>query len=233
VIYTTLELPGNQTELIQSVHKAGKPVVVVLINTRALAITWCTENVAALVEAWEPGLMGGQAVADILFGNVNPSGKLPISFPRSSGHLKCYYNSTPLRLKRYGNSTAEPIFPFGYGLSYTTFAYSNLTCPHEAKIGERIVISVDVTNTGNRDGDEIVLLYVKDLQASVVMPLKELKAFQRVSLRSGETKTVALMLGPQSLSLVNAELERIVEPGAFEIKIGNLIQHLTVVKEDA
>ena len=165
-------------------------------------------------------MLGGQAVAEAIFGKINPSGKLPISFPRSSGHLKCFYNYTPLRLKKYGNSTAAPLFPFGHGLSYTTFTYANLKCQKSAKVGETVTVSVDVTNAGDRDGDEIVLLYINDRISSVVTPVKELKAFQRVCLKAGETKTVTLRLGPDAFSLINADIERVVEPGLFDIMVG-------------
>jgi len=217
--YTTLDLPGNQRQLIQALHKTGTPVIVVLINGRALSVTWCAENVPAILEAWEPGLLGGQAIAEAIFGKINPSGKLPISFPRSSGHLKSFYNHTPLRLKKYGNSTASPLFPFGHGLSYTTFTYANLKCQKMAKIDETVTVSVDVTNSGDQDGDEIVLLYINDRISSVVTPIKELKAFQRVSLKAGETKTVTLKLVPDAFSLINADIERIVEPGLFDIMV--------------
>ncbi|MDH3998782.1 MAG: glycoside hydrolase family 3 C-terminal domain-containing protein, partial [Desulfuromonadales bacterium] len=178
--YTTLQLPGNQKQLIQAIQATGTPVVVVLINARPLAVSWCAENVPAILETWEPGLLGGKATAEVIFGKVNPSGRLPISIPRSVGHLQCVYNYTPQRLGRYGDSTAAPLFPFGHGLSYTEFKYSNLKCPKESKAGEPITVTVSVTNAGNRDGREIVLLYTRDMLASVAMPVKELKAFQPV-----------------------------------------------------
>ncbi|HEY5621282.1 MAG TPA: glycoside hydrolase family 3 N-terminal domain-containing protein, partial [Pontiella sp.] len=199
--YSSLQLPGNQLQLIQEIQKTGTPVVVVLINARALAIKWCKENVPAIVEAWEPGMLGGQAVAEVLFGKVNPSGRLPISFPQSVGHLQCAYNLTPARGHgRYGDSSADPLFPFGHGLSYTTFAYTNLKHPEQVRVGEPVEVTVDVTNTGGREGDEVVLLYLNDQISSVVTPPKELKAFQRISLKAGETRTVKLTLPPAAFS---------------------------------
>ncbi len=218
---TTLTLPGRQRELIEAALSTGKPTVLVLINSRAMAIKWCAEHVPAILEAWEPGLYGGQAAAEILFGDVNPSGKLPITFPRSVGHLRVQYYRTPMRLDKYADDVADPLFEFGHGLSYTRYQYTNLTLPHQVGPGEKITIQVDVTNAGERDGDETVLLFVNDVISSVTTPMKELKGFQRLSLKAGETKTAVFELDPMALSLVNAEMKRVVEPGRFEVFIGS------------
>jgi beta-glucosidase len=209
--------------LIKAIHATGTPVVVVLINRRGIAINWCAENVPAIIEAWEPGCMGGQAIADILFGIVNPSGRLPLSFPRSSGHLKCYYNHFPLRLGHYGDSPASPVYPFGHGLSYTTFEYSNLSSPETASADSCVKISVDVTNTGKRDGEHVVLLYASDPVGTVARPIKQLVAFQRISLKVGQSLTVTFDLDiNDSLSSYNANMERVVEPGEFILTVGDL-----------
>lgn len=226
----TLELTGLQNELVKRVVETGTPTVVVLINGRALAIPWIAENVSAVLEAWNPGEKGGNAVADILFGDVNPSGKLPVTFPRHAGQLPVYYNHKPSKPywleKGWGNSYADlkesgPLYPFGYGLSYTTFAYNDIRIGSKT-IGPygRTTVECAVTNTGDRSGAEIVQLYIRDRISSIVRPVKELKGFRKVLLEPGETKKVTFEIGYNELKMLDADLKWVVEPGEFEIMIG-------------
>ncbi|MHC4887348.1 MAG: glycoside hydrolase family 3 N-terminal domain-containing protein, partial [Planctomycetota bacterium] len=225
----SLDLAGSQTALITAIHATGTPVIVVLINTRAVAITWCAENVPAILEAWEPGCMGGKAIADILFGRVNPSGRLPISFPRSSGHLKCFYNHSPLRLGHYGDSPATPVYPFGHGLSYTTFEYSRLSGPETADKDDTVEISLDVQNTGTRDGEHVVLMYAGAPVSPVVRPLKRLIAFKRIHLKAGESRTVTFRLDVgESLDDHDANLKRLVDPGEYTLAVGDLAMSIVI-----
>jgi len=220
---TDLSLSGGQQELLEAVHASGTPTVVVLINTKPLTIRWAVEHAAAIVEAWNPGSEGGKAVAGTLFGDRNPSGKLTISFPRHVGQQPVYYNHIP---GWHGGSYVDlpdgPLFAFGFGLSYTTYEYANLRIDQtELRIDEVLRATVDVTNTGRRSGVETVQLYVNDVYSSVTTPGKELKAFQRVTLEPGETKTVAFELPCARLSLINRKLQRVVEPGEFELMVGS------------
>jgi len=181
------------------------------------------DHVPAVVEAWEPGCKGGQAVAEILFGLVNPSGKLPITIPRSVGQIQTVYNYLPSQYSRkYALGQTGPLFWFGQGLSYTTFKYENLRLPAKVSPGENITVTVDVTNTGQRAGDEVVLAYVHDMVSSTTTPVKSLQAFKRISLAPGEKHTVELTIAYDQLALVNAEMKRVVEPGEFEIYVGDL-----------
>ena len=218
----TLELYGKQEELFHLIADTGVPVIVVLINSKPLAIPKVVERAAAIIEAFNPGMLGGQAIAEAIFGQLNPSGKLTISFARHVGQLPVYYNQIPgWHAKRYADLTAEPLFPFGFGLSYTSYRYSKLSVSQrEIKAGESIEVSVDVTNSGEREGLEIVQLYIQDLYSSVTTPVKVLKNFARVSLKSGETKTMTMNLRYEDLSLINSRLEEVVEPGEFEIMVG-------------
>lgn len=226
---TDLGLPGRQLELVQAIAAAGKPVIVVLVNSRPLATEWIANHAAALVEAWEPGAFGGQALAEILFGTVNPSGRLPISIPRSAGHIQTVYNHKPSQYFRdYTIGLTPPLFEFGDGLSYTTFAYGNLRVPAAIAPGQAIPVTVDVTNTGDRAGEEVVLAYVNDVVASVTVPVRELKAFQRIALAPGQTKTAELMIAYDQLALFNQAMHRVVEPGAFDVFVGNQKARFTV-----
>ncbi|HYH00972.1 MAG TPA: beta-glucosidase BglX [Terriglobales bacterium] len=227
----SIDLPGKQRQLLQAVLETGKPVVLVLMTGRPLALAWEAERVPAIVEAWFPGVQGGNAVADVLFGDVNPSGRLPVSFPRSLGQVPLYYSelSTGRPLvdpkatyqSMYLDSPNTPLFPFGYGLSYTTFAYSNLKLSSDKLTKEgKIKVSADVENTGARAGDEIVQLYIRDLVASVARPVKELKGFQRVSLNPGEKKTIEFSITPAQLAFWNAEMKLAAEPGKFKVWVG-------------
>ena len=218
----TLELYGKQEELFHVIADTGVPVVVVLINSKPLAIPKVVERAAAVIEAFNPGMLGGQAIAEAIFGALNPSGKLTISFARHVGQLPVYYNQVPgWHADRYADLTAEPLFPFGFGLSYASYAYSNLKLSkQEITAGESIGVSVDVTNSGEREGMEIVQLYIQDLYSSVTTPVKALKNYVRVHLKAGETKTVTMCLCYEDLSLINSQLQEVVEPGDFEVMVG-------------
>jgi beta-glucosidase len=219
----TLELYGKQEELFHAVADTGVPVVVVLINSKPLAIPQVVERAAAVIEAFNPGMLGGQAIAEIIYGKLNPCGKLTISFARHVGQLPVYYNQIPgWHIDRYADLTAEPLFPFGFGLSYTRYQYSNPSLSQsQIAEGESITVSVEVTNTGDREGLEIVQLYIQDLFSSVTTPIKVLKNFARIHLQPGESKTVDLQLDFEDLKLINAQLEEVVEPGDFEVMIGS------------
>jgi len=226
---TTLDLPGRQLELLQAIHQTGKPYVVVLMNGRPLSINWVAENSPAVLEAWFPGTRGGEAVADVLFGDYNPGGKLPVTFPRSVGQEPLYYNQTPTGrpptnekyTSKYLDVPVPPLYPFGHGLSYTTFRLSNLrlSAPRIATTGS-VDVSVDVENTGRREGDEVVQLYVRDVVASRVRPVKELKGFRRVTLQPGERRALTFKLTPDELGFYNDAMRFVVEPGAFKVMAG-------------
>ncbi|PWB25993.1 glycoside hydrolase family 3 N-terminal domain-containing protein [Flavobacterium sp. HTF] len=217
----TLDLHGMQQELIEAIQKTGTPVVCVLLNGRPLSINWINDNIPAIVEGWFPGEAGGKAVADVLFGNYNPGGKLPITFPKSVGQLPIYYNQKPSAIHRYVSESENPLYTFGYGLSYTTFEYSNfkLSNKYINRNGE-IKVTVDVKNTGNFDGDEVVQLYINDVYSSVTTPEKTLKGFKRVFLKKGETKEVEFVLTAEELSLWNREMKNVVEAGDFQVMVG-------------
>jgi beta-glucosidase len=215
-----LDLPGVQAELIKQVAATGVPTIVVLINGSAVTMLDWIDQVDAVVEAWYPGEVGGAAIAEVLFGDTNPGGKLPITFPRTVGQLPLYYNYKPTgRIYDYVDLSGKPLFPFGHGLSYTTFAYCNLHIRLERK--KVVKISLEVENTGERAGDEVVQLYVHDVVASVARPVKELKGFRRVSLQPQETKEVTFEIAVQQLGLYDARLHYTVEPGEFEIMVGS------------
>jgi beta-glucosidase len=216
-----LDLVGRQNDLIRAVLATGKPTVVMLINSGPLSVTYVAENVPAILEGFYLGEETGTGVADVLFGDYNPSGKLPVSFPRTVGQLPVYYNYKPTAKRGYLYTSREPLYPFGYGLSYTTFEYSNLkVSPAQIGPGGRAQVTVTVTNTGRRAGEEVVELYVRDLVSSVTRPVKELKDFMRVALAPGESKTVSFTITPDKLAFYNLNMERTVEPGAFDIMVG-------------
>lgn len=218
-----LGLPGRQPELIEAVAATGKPVIVVLIGGSAITMPWLP-RVGAVVDAWYPGEAGGDAVADVLFGDANPAGRLPITFPVSEGQLPLYYDHKPTgRGDDYVDLTGMALFPFGHGLSYTTFEYSDLVIDPEAGIPStgRATIRCTVKNTGARDGDEVVQLYIRDLLATVARPVMELKGFQRIHLRPGEQRTLSFGLGPDELRMLDVNLKWVVEPGAFRVMIGS------------
>jgi beta-glucosidase len=227
----SLDLTGFQEELLQAVYATGTPTIAVLINGRPLSIRWTAENIPAILEAWNCGEQGGNAIADVLFGDYNPSGRLPITFPRHSGQLPVNYNYMPSKEywinegwagPRYVDMSVLPLWEFGFGLSYTSFEYSNLQIsPEETGPSGEIFVSVDVKNTGDRDGDEVVQLYIEDVISSLSTPIIELKGFEKLSLATGETKTVRFKLSPEHLSFHNRNLEPIVEPGMFEVMVGS------------
>lgn len=226
----SLDLPGRQEELLKAVVALGKPVALVLLNGRPLSINWAAENVPAILEAWEPGTEGGNAVADILFGDFNPGGKLPVTFPRKGSHAPLYYarnlthspEGSPMYNPRYWDGLPVPLYPFGYGLSYTTFAFSNLKVSSpQVKVGGSVTVSVDVTNTGSAAGDEVAQLYIHQKWGSDTRPMRELKGFERITLQPGETQTVAFELGPKQLGYWSANAGRwIQDAAAFDLWVG-------------
>ena len=218
-----IDLPGMQEELLEAVASTGKPVVLVLMSGRALSVRWAAENIPAILQAWEPGALGGQALAEILCGKVNPSGKLPVTIPRSVGQIPTTYDYKGSQYSRqYSTSRTGCLFPFGYGLSYSTFKYSDAVIASDAIVGaDSTVVSVKVTNAGSMDGDEVVQLYVHDEYASVTRPLKVLKAFRRISLKAGETKTVDFTITPPMLSIWSSCGRWETEPGEFKIFVGS------------
>lgn len=219
----SLDLPGTQPKLVEAVSALGIPIAVVLINGSAISMTDWVDGVGAIVEAWYPGEKGAAAIAEILFGDTNPSGKLPITFPRFVGQLPLYYNYKPSgRITSYVDKAGTALFPFGHGLSYTSFAYQSLQLAFEAGAeGPTVSATFELTNTGNRPGVETVQLYLHDKVASLARPVKELKSFQRISLSPGETKTITFTLEVQALGMYNHHLHWVVEPGEFEFLIGS------------
>ena len=212
---------GRQYDLVKAILEIGKPTIVLLINSGPLSINYIAENVPAILEGFYLGQETGVGVADVLFGDYNPSGKLTISFPRSVGQLPLYYNRKPTARRGYLFTNKEPLFPFGFGLSYTTFAYSNLKVnPARIGVAGEARVSVTVTNTGKRAGDEVVQLYIRDLVSSVTRPIMELKDFKRVSLAPGESKTVEFVITPDKLAFLDLNMKSIVEPGWFDIMVG-------------
>jgi Glycosyl hydrolase family 3 C-terminal domain/Fibronectin type III-like domain len=220
-----------QEDLIKAVYATGTPTVVVLVNGRPLSTRWTAAHVPALVEAWEPGERGGEAVADVLFGNYNPSGRLAISIPRHSGQLPIYYNYKESKAywmgdgwsghRGYVDMPATPLYPFGYGLSYTHFEYSNLKIePAEIHAGGDARVTLDVKNTGSRVGVETVQLYVHEQYAPVSVPVKQLRGFERVALEPGQTRTVSFQLTPEDLQLLDIDMHWRVVPGDFDIMAG-------------
>ncbi len=216
-----LDLVGRQNDLVKAVLATGKPTIVFLINSGALSINYIAENVPAILEGFYLGQETGIAVADVLFGDTNPGGKLPVSFPRTVGQLPIYYNHKPTAKRGYLFTSKEPLYPFGFGLSYTTFNYSNLKIsPEKIGVSEKATVTVTVTNTGKVAGDEVVQLYIRDKVSSVTRPVKELKDFVRINLAPGASRTVSFTLTPDKLSFYDINMKRIVEPGVFDIMVG-------------
>jgi beta-glucosidase len=222
----TLELTGLQERLLQAVSATGTPTILVLINGRPLAVRWAVENVPAIVEAWLPGEKGGQAVAEMLFGSYSPSGRLPVTFPRHVGQLPVYYNYKPSKAFSIGRTgyvdlAATPLWEFGFGLSYTDFKYSDLRIePAQIDQHGAVRVSLDVENTGQIEGQEVVQLYLKHGISPVVTPVKELKGFAKVSLKPGQARRVEFSLNAKDLSVLDNQLRRVVEPGRFEVQLG-------------
>ncbi len=219
---TRLDLIGRQQELVNAMLSTGKPVIVFLFNGSPLSIQYLKENVPVIFECWYLGQECGHAVADVLFGDFNPGGKLPITIPRSAGHLPAFYNYKPSARRGYLFDDVSPLYPFGFGLSYTTFAFKNIRlAKKKIRRDESTRVLVDVTNTGKRAGAEVVQMYVRDCVSSVTRPVKELKGFQKIPLQPGETQTVALDITPESLAFYDIHMKYVVEPGEFEIMAGN------------
>lgn len=227
---TSLDLPGRQLELIQAIHATGKPYVVVLMNGRPLTINWLAENSPAILEAWFAGTQAGNAIADVLFGDVNPGGKLPVTFPRAVGQVPIYYNHKntgrpPTDQKytsKYLDMPVTPLFPFGYGLSYTQFRLTNLQLNKQSiRPDGSLDVSVEVENTGKRAGDEVVQLYLRDTAANVTRPVRELKGFERITLKPGGRRRVSFTLGPEQLGFINRDMRFVVGPGDFKVFVGS------------
>ncbi len=213
---------GLQQQLAEAVVNIGKPAIVILVNGRQLGVEWIADNANALVEAWEPGAMGGQAIAEILYGEVNPSGKLPVTVPRHVGQLQMIYNYKPsMYFHPYAIGESTPLFHFGYGMSYTNYEYSDLKLS-VSEIGkqDKTEVSIKVSNKGSVAGEEIVQLYIRDIYSSVTRPVKELKDFRRISLQPGETKTVTFILPAEKLAFYDKKMNWVTEPGDFEIMAG-------------
>jgi len=227
---SSLDLPGRQLDLVKAVQATGKPLVVVLMNGRPLTINWVVENTPAILETWFAGTQAGNAIADVLFGDVNPGGKLPVTFPRAVGQVPLYYNHMntgrpPDAKNKYTSKYLDvpwtPLFPFGYGLSYTQFKITNLQLSAQRiRPNGQVTVSLDVENVGKRAGDEVVQLYIRDVAASVTRPVKELKGFQRVTLQPGEKKRIEFTLGARELGFYNRTMSFVVEPGEFKVMVG-------------
>lgn len=209
-------------DIIKTAQKSNKPIVTVMLTGRPLILTEIADHSDALLQAWYPGESGGTAIANVLWGDYNPSGKLSVSFPKNQGQLPIYYSKKPSSSRGYVDGNGDPLYEFGYGLSYTTFKYSDMKItPSEHKIGDLINVTMQLTNTGTKDGAEVVQLYINDKISSVTTPVKQLKGFANVFLKAGESKTVTFTITPEHLWLINKDMKRVVEPGDFEIMIGS------------
>jgi beta-glucosidase len=217
-----LSLPGHQEEMINKIAEAGKPVVVVLIGGSAVVMSKWLDNIDGILDAWYPGEEGGHAIASVLFGDYNPAGRLPITFPVHEAQLPLVYNHKPTgRGDDYNNLSGEPLFPFGFGLSYTRFEYSKIRLDKPSiSSSEPAEVSITVGNSGTLEGDEVIQLYIKDEFASVARPVMELKGFKRIHLRPGETQEVGFTVNPTMLSMLDKKMQRVVESGVFRIMIG-------------
>ena len=227
---STIVLPGVQEDLAKEILKMGKPVVVVLMNGRPLAIPWLAENVPAILEAWYLGIQSGNAIADVLFGDYNPGGKLPVTFPRTVGQVPIYYNHKSTGrpgldfvkfTSKYFDLPLTPLFPFGFGLSYTKFDYGKIQLSAEQiSYDGKLTASIDVKNIGDYDGEEVVQLYIRDDVASVTRPVKELKGFKKIFLKKGESEKVEFEIGKDQLAFYDVNMKWAVEPGTFKVYIG-------------
>ena len=237
---TSLDLPGKQLQLLQALYETGKPIVLILINGRPLAVNWANKYIPSIIEAWFPGVDGGNAIAETLFGDYNPGGKLPVTFPKSVGQIEYNFPFKP------GSHAGQPgdgpngfgktnvygaLYPFGHGLSYTTFAYSNLmVTPEKSNSKNNISVSVDITNTGKYKGDEVVQLYLKDEVSSVTVYETQLRGFERITLNSGEIKRVHFNLKQDDLKLLDKDMKWLVEPGFFEVQVGSSSEDIRLKK---
>jgi beta-glucosidase len=229
---SNIKIPEAQEDLLKALVKTGKPVVLVLFTGRPLALSWENENVPAILNVWFGGTEAGNAIGDVLFGDVNPSGKLSTTFPQNVGQVPLYYNhkntGRPLEGKwfqkfrsNYLDVSNDPVYPFGYGLSYTTFNYSDIKLSSSSmKSNQSVTATITVTNSGSKDGEEVVQMYLRDLVGSVTRPVKELKGFQKISLKAGESKTVSFKIGINDLKFYNYDLKYVAEPGDFKVFIG-------------
>ncbi len=219
---TSLDLPGQQLELVQAVLQKGKPVVVLLFNGRPNSITSIEKSISAVLECWYLGQETGDAVADVLFGDYNPGGKLPVTIPRSVGHIPCFYNHKPSARRGYVFDDISPLYPFGYGLSYTTFSFSNVRLEKSTIArNESTRVLAEVKNTGKRAGTEVVQMYIRDCHSSVTRPVKELRGFSKVELAAGESRRISFEITPEHLAFTALDMQHKVEPGEFEIMVGS------------
>jgi len=217
---TDLNLPKAQEDLLKAVNATGKPVVLVLLNGSALAVNWADENVPAIIDAWYPGEEGGRALADVLFGDYNPGGRLPVTFYKSASQLPPFEDYS-MQGRTYRYFKGEPLYPFGFGLSYAKFKYDNLKLSAASiKAGEAVQVSADVQNIGDRAGDEVVQLYVSDVAATVPVPIRSLAGVKRVFLKPGERQKISFRLAPEQMSIITDAGKRVVEPGEFLLSIG-------------
>ncbi len=227
----SLDLLGAQNELVKAVVETGTPTVVLLVNGRPLSVNYIAEKVPAILEGWYLGEEGGTGAAEVLFGDANPGGKLPITFPRTVGDLPDFYNHKPSANVDYAFSTRKPLFSFGYGLSYSTFRFDNLRVePAQMPAGGTARVKVEVTNTGKREGDEVPQLYVHPEVSSVTQPVMQLRGFERITLKPGETRTVEFTVTPETLSILNVDMQRVVEPGDYELMVGPSSDKTSTVK---
>ena len=224
---TDLNLPGRQLELVQAVYATGTPVVLVLQSGRPVTANWENDHLPAILEAWFPGEQGGTAIAKTLFGDAAPGGRLPITFPRSVGQIPCHYSRRPGGGKRYVEMDWLPLYPFGYGLTYTTFAYRDMALSRSViDPQDTVTVSVTVTNTGKYTGDAVPQLYVRDMFSSVVKPERQLAAFRRLTLAPGESRRVELTVGPKQLRTLGSDYVWRVEPGKFELQLGDNAENI-------
>ncbi len=215
----SIDLPNPQEELLRAVVATGTPTVLVLLNGSALAVNWADAHVPAIVEAWYPGQAAGTAIADVLFGDYNPGGRLPVTFYKSIDQLPPFEDYS-MKERTYKYFAGTPLYPFGHGLSYAKFSYRKLNVPKTVKAGEPVRVSVTVSNTGKRDGDEVIQLYISDRQASVPVPIRKLVGFRRISLKAGESQQVSFSIDPRELSLIADDTRRVIEPGIFDVSVG-------------
>jgi beta-glucosidase len=215
----TLDLPKVQENLLRALAETGTPTVLVLLNGSAVASTWADEHIPAIVEAWYPGQAAGTAIADVLFGDYNPAGRLPVTFYRSTDQLPPFEDYS-MKERTYRYFTGSPLYPFGHGLSFTKFSYADLRVSRSVRAGKPAKASVTVTNTGAREGEEVVQVYITDREASTPVPIRKLVGFRRIKLEAGASKRLSFSIDPRDLSLITEDTRRVIEPGIFGISIG-------------